>query len=45
MELAIPYVLIFFSAQFAQEVKQYDQYLEFQFSFEHMGLLKESQSK
>ena len=28
IDLAIPYTLIYYATQFAQEVKQYDKYLE-----------------
>ena len=45
MDLALPYVFGFYVIQFAQHVKFSDNDIEFQFSFEHLNLLKKSQTK
>jgi len=45
MDLAIPYVFIFYVAQFASRVDITDKYIEADFTLEHLGLLKKSQLK
>ena len=45
MDLAVPYVFMFYATQFAQEVKFENNYIELHFSFEHFKLLKKKQQK
>lgn len=45
MDLAIPYVFMFYTTQFAQNVKFEGKYIEFHFSLEHMNLLRKQQIK
>lgn len=45
MDLAIPYVFFFYFAQFSSRVELTPKYFEFDFSLEHLGLLKKNQLK
>jgi hypothetical protein len=45
MDLAVPYVFMFYVAQFAQGIKFEGHYLLAEFSLEHFKLLKKSQLK
>ena len=45
MDLAVPYVFMFYATQFAQDVKFEDNYIELHFSLEHFKMLKKKQLK
>ena len=45
MDLAVPYVFMFYATQFAQEVRFENNYIELHFSFEQFKLLKKKQLK
>ena len=45
MDIAVPYVLIFYATQFAEQLKFQDKYLEFGFSATHLGLLSAKEQK
>ena len=45
MDVAIPYVMIFYATQFAEKVKFEGNFIEFGFSAQHLGLLTEKQQK
>lgn len=45
MDLAIPYVFMFYLAQFASRVEITPKYIEADFTLEHLGLLKKNQLK
>lgn len=43
MDLAVPYVFMFYSAQFASNVEFSEKFVQMDFSLEHFGLLKKNQ--
>ena len=45
MDLAVPFVFMFYATQFAQEIKFEDNFVEMHFSMEHLKLLKKKQTK
>jgi hypothetical protein len=45
MDLAVPFVFMFYATQFAQKVEFKDKYVELHFSLEHLKLLKKKQNK
>jgi len=45
MDLAVPYVTMMYATQFSETVNFVDKYMELNFSMQHLGLLKKSQSK
>lgn len=44
-DLAVPFVFLFYATQFAQSVTLNSEFVEMQFSLEHLGLLGEEQKK
>jgi hypothetical protein len=40
MDLAVPFVFMFYATQFAEKVEFKDKYVELHFSLEHLKLLK-----
>jgi len=45
MDIAVPYVFIFYATQFAEKLKVENNYIEFGFSATHLGLLTPKQQK
>ena len=45
MDLAVPFVTMMYATQWAENVKLSEKYMEMDFSMQHLGLLKKSQTK
>jgi len=45
MDLAVPYVGMFYATQFAESITFDGKYSSFDFSMTHLGLLKKAQTK
>jgi len=45
MDLAVPFVTMFYATQFAQTIAVEDKYLSMEFSMDHLGLLKKKQAR
>ena len=45
MDIAIPFVTMFYGTQFASDIKFVENYMEFEFSFDHLNLLRGKQKK
>ena len=45
MDLAVPFVFMFYATQFAQDIKFEEKYIEMHFSLEHIKMMKKKQTK